>query len=280
MSDSRYHGRHRSRRRTGLTPRIIGAGLVLPTTATLAVVSATAGQAPATDTVLASATFADGTAAAQAELAVRKTADATTLARGITDRAARDSERVRRDVVAAENEKRAAAEAALAQGTDPVQVSLTAKAATANVPGRASSATAPAMAVGSKAWVNPVPRGAYSLTSPFGPRWGRLHAGQDFGCPTGTPVSSISSGTVIFAGWQSGYGNKVEIRHWDGTVSYYAHNSRLKVTKGASVAPGQLIALSGNTGHSTGPHLHLEIHPGGGGPVAPARWLAARGVRI
>ena len=87
-------------------------------------------------------------------------------------------------------------------------------------------------------------------------------------------------GVVIFAGWQGGYGYKVEIRHWDGTVSYYGHNSKLKVTEGQSVATGQLIALSGNTGHSTGPHLHLEIHPNGGGPVPPAPWMKARGAAL
>ncbi|MBK6440611.1 MAG: M23 family metallopeptidase [Actinomycetales bacterium] len=132
---------------------------------------------------------------------------------------------------------------------------------------------------GPKAWVNPISAG-YHLSSPFGWRWGRLHAGQDMACPTGTAVRAISSGEVIFAGWQGGYGYKVEIRHWDGTVSYYGHNSKLKVTEGQVVATGQLIALSGNTGHSTGPHLHLEIHPNGGGPVPPMRWLAAHGVTL
>ena len=91
---------------------------------------------------------------------------------------------------------------------------------------------------------------------------------------------SVGAGVVIFAGWQGGYGYKVEILHWDGTVSYYGHNSKLKVTEGQSVATGQLIALSGNTGHSTGPHLHLEIHPNGGGPVPPAPWMKARGAAL
>ena len=100
--------------------------------------------------------------------------------------------------------------------------------------------------------------------------------GQDFACPVGSPVRAMSSGTVIFAGWSTeGYGNKVKIRYWDGTVSWMAHNSRLLVAVGEG-RPRQPRRLHGNTGHSTGPHLHLEIHPGDGhGPVHPM----ARGCR-
>ena len=66
---------------------------------------------------------------------------------------------------------------------------------------------------------------------------------------------------------QSGYGNKIEIRHWDGTCSWYGHLSKIDVKVGQKVEPAELIGLVGSTGHSTGPHLHLEIHPHGGGPV-------------
>ena len=115
--------------------------------------------------------------------------------------------------------------------------------------------------------------GGYQLTSGFGMRWGSMHPGQDFAVPVGTPVKSMSTGTVIFAGWQGGYGNKVEIQYWDGTVSWFAHNSRLLVRKGENVAPGEVVSLSGNTGHSTGPHVHVEIHPNDGSPVPPIPWL-------
>ena len=110
---------------------------------------------------------------------------------------------------------------------------------------------------------------------------GRMHPAQDLAAPTGTPVLSMSTGTVIFSGWSNeGYGYMVKIRYWDGTVSWFAHNSRLLVSVGEQVAPGQKVAYSGNTGNSTGPHLHLEIHPGG-----VARWhlegrLSARGVYL
>jgi len=125
-----------------------------------------------------------------------------------------------------------------------------------------------------RTWQLPIRR--YVLTSGFGSRWGRLHAGEDFAAPVGTDLVSMSTGTVTFAGEQSGYGVMVKIRYWDGTVAHYAHMSTIAVTVGQSVKPGEVVGLSGNTGESTGPHMHLEIHPGGGAPIDPLPWLAAR----
>ena len=88
----------------------------------------------------------------------------------------------------------------------------------------------------------------------------------------------MSTGTVVFAGEQSGFGNLVQIRYWDGTISYFAHMSRISASTGQRVTPGQVVGQSGNTGHSTGPHLHLEIHPEGGAAVDPLPWLAARNI--
>ena len=115
-------------------------------------------------------------------------------------------------------------------------------------------------------------------TSGFGYRWGRLHAGEDFAAPTGTNLVSMSTGTVDFAGSESGFGNLVKIRYWNGTVSYFAHMSSISVNKGENVEPGEVVGQSGNTGHSTGPHLHLEIHPDGGAAVDPLPWLAAHNI--
>jgi murein DD-endopeptidase MepM/ murein hydrolase activator NlpD len=112
-------------------------------------------------------------------------------------------------------------------------------------------------------------------TSGFGYRWGRLHAGEDFAVSVGTPLASMSTGTVTFAGAESGFGNLVEIRYWDGTISYYGHMSRVSANVGDKVGPGEIVGESGNTGHSTGPHLHLEIHPDGGDAVDPLPWLTA-----
>lgn len=126
------------------------------------------------------------------------------------------------------------------------------------------------------AWVPPL----HTLrpTSSFGYRWGRLHAGEDFSTPIGTPVHAMSSGTVTAVTYNPTSGHRVEIEYWDGTVSYYFHLTSAAVAKGQSVAPGQVVAYSGNTGRSTGPHLHLEIHPGGGAPINPMPWLSAHGL--
>jgi murein DD-endopeptidase MepM/ murein hydrolase activator NlpD len=126
-------------------------------------------------------------------------------------------------------------------------------------------------------WVPAIAGAAF--TSGFGWRWGKMHEGNDFGTPVGTPVHSMSSGTITFAGWEGGYGNKLEITYWDGTVSVYGHLSRIEVSVGDQVAPGDVVALSGNTGHSTGPHLHLEIHPDGGAAIDPAPWLHDHGLQ-
>ena len=97
------------------------------------------------------------------------------------------------------------------------------------------------------------------LSSGFGARWGSVHKGIDWACPIGTAIMASSGGTVVQAGWFSSYGNCVTIRHPDGKQTRYAHLSRVLVSAGQSVQQGQKIALSGNTGWSTGPHVHFEI---------------------
>lgn len=119
-----------------------------------------------------------------------------------------------------------------------------------------------------------LPIRSYTVTSGFGFRWGRLHAGEDFAAPIGTELVSMSRGTVDFAGVESGYGNIVKIRYWDGTVSYFGHMSSISVNTGQSLEAGQSVGAVGNTGQSTGPHLHLEVHPNGGEAVNPQAWLA------
>ena len=101
------------------------------------------------------------------------------------------------------------------------------------------------------------------VTSEYGRRWGRLHAGIDIGAPIGTPIYAAAAGTVIFAGRQSGYGNVIIIDHGGGFSTLYGHQSRLSVGDGASVSRGTRIGSVGNTGRSTGPHLHFETRYGG-----------------
>ncbi|MBI3947319.1 MAG: M23 family metallopeptidase [Armatimonadetes bacterium] len=101
-------------------------------------------------------------------------------------------------------------------------------------------------------------RGA--ITSRFGPRRLGSHHGVDIRAAVGTPVRAALAGTVAFAGWYNGvYGNFVIIRHLNGLVTRYAHNSKVLVRRGQRVAQGQAIARSGNTGRTTGPHIHFEV---------------------
>lgn len=112
------------------------------------------------------------------------------------------------------------------------------------------------------------------FTSGYGWRWGRMHRGIDIAAPIGTPIIAAADGEVITAGWNSGgYGNLVKLRHYDGSVTLYAHNSKLLVRRGQKVKQGQQIAKMGSTGFSTGPHLHFEIHTQGNKAVNPIAYL-------
>ena len=100
----------------------------------------------------------------------------------------------------------------------------------------------------------------------------RPHEGVDITAPAGTPIDAPANGTVTAAGWEVGYGNVVVIDHGYGIVTKFAHASRVLVSVGAKVARGQRIALVGNTGLSTGPHLHYEVHINGR-PVDPLKYI-------
>jgi murein DD-endopeptidase MepM/ murein hydrolase activator NlpD len=111
-----------------------------------------------------------------------------------------------------------------------------------------------------------------SISSGFGSRWGRLHAGIDVPLPVGTPLRAADSGRVAIAGWTGGYGNYTCIQHTGSMSTCYAHQSSIGVSVGSSVSQGQVIGRSGNTGNSTGPHLHFEVRIGGS-PVDPMGYL-------
>ena len=110
------------------------------------------------------------------------------------------------------------------------------------------------------------------ITSPFGPRWGGFHPGIDIGVPEGTPIHAAAAGTVIYCGWESGYGNLVVIDHHDGIATAYAHQSRIESSCGENVSQGQEIGLTGCTGYCFGPHLHFEVRVNGG-VVNPMSYL-------
>jgi len=129
--------------------------------------------------------------------------------------------------------------------------------------------------VAPKIWMLPLRRD-YTVTSPFGPRWGTLHPGIDLAVPEGTPYYAAAAGTVIVCRWNGGYGYNVMIDHGAGIVSVYGHSSKLLCHEGQQVQAGDLIALSGNTGFSTGPHLHFEIRINDK-PTDPVPFMLARG---
>ncbi|HEY4392421.1 MAG TPA: LysM peptidoglycan-binding domain-containing M23 family metallopeptidase, partial [Polyangia bacterium] len=99
--------------------------------------------------------------------------------------------------------------------------------------------------------------------SPFGARWGKPHEGIDLPAPIGTPVFAAADGRVVYAGnGVRGYGNLVVIKHAGDLLTAYAHNSMLLVSQGQPVRAGDRIALVGQSGHATGPHLHFEVRSG------------------
>jgi murein DD-endopeptidase MepM/ murein hydrolase activator NlpD len=218
-------------------------------------------------------------AAARAE---RIVADRTESQRAVRDRvvASRDA------LVAAEREKHAALasvrvdkqqflaeadelqgrSAALAQEIEAAQAARAAQAAAAPVPAAASPQAGAPSAAG---FVWPV-QGA--VTSGFGARWGRMHEGVDIAAPFGAPVVAVAAGVVVETGWHDGFGNLVVIDHGGGLQTYYAHNSAFAVAAGTTVSQGQVVSYVGSTGHSTGPHCHLEVHVDGV-PVDPMGYL-------
>jgi murein DD-endopeptidase MepM/ murein hydrolase activator NlpD len=110
------------------------------------------------------------------------------------------------------------------------------------------------------------------ITSPFGMRWGTLHPGIDICVPIGTPIHAAGSGTVVWCGWMSGYGNLVMIDHHNGLATLYGHQSRVAVGCGQDVTTGDVIGYSGCTGFCTGPHVHFEVRVNGT-PVDPLGYL-------
>ncbi|MBC2863868.1 M23 family metallopeptidase [Streptomyces mexicanus] len=167
-------------------------------------------------------------------------------------------------------------------------VSAAVGAGVANAAETTAAPTAAAAATSAAAWIDPVQH--YTLTATFdqgGSHWMHKHSGQDFAVPIGTNVVAAHGGTVVKAGPNGGgdgpaYGNAIVIKHADGLYTQYAHLSRIDVKVGQVVSTGQHIALSGNTGNTTGPHLHFEVRttPNYGSAVNPVTFLRAHGVKV
>ena len=116
----------------------------------------------------------------------------------------------------------------------------------------------------------------YHITATFGQggnRWAHDHTGLDFAAPIGTRIGAVMKGVVIFADWAGPYGRQVQIRHEDGTVTWYNHMSKFSVTVGETVYAGDQVGAVGMTGNTTGPHMHFEVQPDGGPAIDPTPWL-------
>lgn len=129
-------------------------------------------------------------------------------------------------------------------------------------------------------WVLPVT--GYRITARFGQSsslWSSTHTGVDFAGPSGSTIVSVAAGVVKSAGYEGAYGNRTVVTLEDGTEIWYAHQSRMSVGPGDKVDPGQVIGYTGSTGNVTGPHLHLEVHPGGTSAVDPLPVLSEHGIQ-
>jgi murein DD-endopeptidase MepM/ murein hydrolase activator NlpD len=182
----------------------------------------------------------------------------------------------------------AAAQAKVAKA-EAAKAEKAAKAAAAEKAAEKKAAAKKAAAKKAKpSWVDPVKK--YTLSASFaqnGGMWAHKHSGQDFAVPSGTQVVAAHGGTVVKAGGNGAgdgpaYGNAIVIKHGNGTYSQYAHLSKVEVRVGQIVKTGQEIAKSGNTGNSSGPHLHFEIRttPNYGSAVDPVKFLRAKGVTV
>ncbi len=145
-----------------------------------------------------------------------------------------------------------------------------------------SAAAAAREAAARRPLFSPPLAGDYSFTSGYAMRWGSFHGGLDLAAPLGTPIHSVTDGVVINAGPASGYGNWIQVKADDGTVTMYGHmaGSGVLVSKGQHVTAGDVIGLVGSEGFSTGPHLHFEVWKNGTTKIDPAPWLARNGIRL
>ena len=128
-------------------------------------------------------------------------------------------------------------------------------------------------------WV--LPLSSYRLTAGFGQSsylWSSVHTGLDFSAPIGSPIHAVANGVVTSTGYDGSYGNKTVITLEDGTDLWFCHQTSYLVNVGDTVRGGEIIGTVGSTGNSTGPHLHLEVRPGGGDPVDPYTALIEHGV--
>jgi murein DD-endopeptidase MepM/ murein hydrolase activator NlpD len=190
--------------------------------------------------------------------------------------ATRDSSRVQLADTTTTKKQSAASQLAKARAAKLTATkALTAKRASALAAAKAKTEAAEKKALESATRCQIMLTG-YHITATFGQggnRWAHNHTGLDFAAPIGTRVSTVMKGVVIFADWAGPYGRQVRVRHEDGTVTWYNHMSKFSVSVGETVYAGDQVGAVGMTGNTTGPHMHFEVHPGGGEAIDPDPWL-------
>jgi murein DD-endopeptidase MepM/ murein hydrolase activator NlpD len=283
-------GRHRKPRAGGRViglplARAVGVAGALALIAGGTAAAATGSSAGSTVTTTLAAGPIDATAQDNVRMAAAARAD-----RSRTDQAGSTADSTTAATTAAVRaawlEKAAASQLELAQKLSAQvlvgnEVQLTAKTLAANRAAAATAAAAKARATSIGRYVLPVSSGVTRDTFGMtGVHWASRHTGQDFPVPLGTGVRAVSSGKVLETGWAGPFGNRMKLLLDDGTEIWYCHLSSYVVTSGR-VSAGQIVALSGSTGNSTGPHLHMEVHLKQN-PVAsdPLYWLRSKGLSI
>ena len=260
--------RHRARRRHG---RVLALALALPALLGMAALAlASSGAAAPTAAHATTATLASG-ADTQPSAGLGTGTDAT----GYTDTLAESRRQVE---VSRDSERQALQDSA---GSKAGQASeAQAQETNAELKSLGRAAEAKAGQIPKNAWH--LPTQGYHLTARFGQaggHWVSNHTGLDFAAPTGTPIFAVAAGTITETGWAGAYGNRTVETLPDGTELWYAHQSAIRVKVGQQVLSGQTIGAVGSTGNTTGPHVHLEVRPGGGDPVDPYQALVVHGVK-
>ena len=145
----------------------------------------------------------------------------------------------------------------------------------------AKKAEAQAAKIALNAWVSPLD--SYGMSAGFGASsylWSHLHTGQDLSAPIGSSIKNVANGVVTEVGYDGSYGNKTVVTLDDGTEIWYCHQTSFLVNVGDTVRGGEVIGTVGSTGNSTGPHLHIEVRPGGGDPVDPYEAFLVHGITL
>ena len=190
-----------------------------------------------------------------------------------------NTEEAREKAISRDSARMAEADAAGEQLLDELEAQVRQRnTALAQLAARAESHAAE---VAKNAWQLPLV--SFNLSARFGEcsaLWSACHTGLDFSAPSGSPIHAVANGVVTEVGYDGSYGNKTVVVLEDGTEIWYCHQSAFAVNVGETVIGGQTIGYVGSTGNTTGPHLHLEVHPGAGDAVDPLAALIAHGVTL